>query len=370
VHACDVVLPFDRAPGALVGVLGPAFGPARRAFQPAGDGRLKRSGGVPTEGLRGNAERPECAKRKGRPRIAPRRRRETVSNIRQQIESAYRSRVILRGRVGCTPSKSVLCFLLGEEERIVQLGTSFAGGLLLRGSESCQRFSRSHGGRDQFGDRGALLGGGAVLLYFVAISHLPVGVATLLNNSSPLFVAVFSWVFLREPFSWRTLMALAVTSVGVVLVVLGNASSVGGPTLSLRWVFMGLGSAVFAGGAVTTMRAMRKREGAWEIFLALCVIGSVITGIPAAFEFVWPTRHDLFWVALTGFLSVGSQILLTYSLRYVPAVRAGLLMQLTPILTFILGALWLGEFPSMLGWLGSIVTIGGVCWGMWSRSTS
>ena len=214
------------------------------------------------------------------------------------------------------------------------------------------------------------LGGGGVLLYFVAISHLPVGVATLLNNSSPLFVAMFSWLFLGEPLSWRTLFALVITSAGVVMVVFGNAPSVGGPALSLKWVLMGLGSAVFAGGAVTTMRAMRQREGAWEIFLALCVVGSVITGIPTAFEFVWPTRHDLLWVALTGMISVGSQILLTYSLRYVPAVRAGLLMQLTPILTFILGALWLGEFPSMLGWLGSVVTIGGVCWGMLSRRTS
>ena len=211
------------------------------------------------------------------------------------------------------------------------------------------------------------LGGSGVLLYFMAISHLPVGVATLLNNSSPLFVAVFSWLFLREPFSVRTLFALMLTSLGVVLVVLGNAPAAGGPALSLKWVLMGLGSAVFAGGAVTTMRAMRKREGAWEIFLALCVIGGVITGVPTVFEHVWPTSRDGFWVALTGVVSVGSQVLLTYSLRDVPAVRAGLILQLTPILTFVLGALWLAEFPSWLGWLGSAVTIGGVSWGMLTR---
>ncbi|MFO0622955.1 MAG: DMT family transporter [Polyangia bacterium] len=211
------------------------------------------------------------------------------------------------------------------------------------------------------------LGGSGVLLYFMAISHLPVGVATLLNNSSPLFVAVFSWLFLREPFSVRTLFALMLTSLGVVLVVLGNAPAAGGPALSLKWVLMGLGSAVFAGGAVTTMRAMRKREGAWEIFLALCVIGGVITGVPTVFEHVWPTSRDWFWVALTGVFSVGSQVLLTYSLRDVPAVRAGLILQLTPILTFVLGALWLAEFPSWLGWLGSAVTIGGVSWGMLTR---
>lgn len=214
------------------------------------------------------------------------------------------------------------------------------------------------------------LGGGGVLLYFVALSHLPVGVATLLNNCSPLFVAIFSWLFLREPLSVRTLVALMVTSLGVVMVVLGTAPTTGGPALSLQWVLMGLGSAVFAGGAVTTMRALRKREGAWEIFLALCVIGGLITGIPTVFEYVAPSARDWFWVTLTGGFSVGSQVLLTYCLRDVPAVRAGLMMQLTPILTFILGALWLAEFPSWLSWLGAAVTIGGVSWGMLTRSAS
>lgn len=214
------------------------------------------------------------------------------------------------------------------------------------------------------------LGGGGVLLYFVALSHLPVGVATLLNNSSPLFVAIFSWLFLREPFGVRTLVALIVTSIGIGMVVLGNAPAAGSPVLSLKWVLMGLGSAVFAGGAVTTMRALRKREGAWEIFLALCVIGGVITGIPTVFEYVAPSARDWFWVTLTGGFSVGSQVLLTYCLRDVPAVRAGLMMQLTPIMTFVLGALWLAEFPSWLSWLGAAVTIGGVSWGMLTRSSS
>jgi drug/metabolite transporter (DMT)-like permease len=129
-----------------------------------------------------------------------------------------------------------------------------------------------------------LLGGGAVLFYFVAIAHLPVGVATLLNNSSPLFVAVFSWVFLREPMSLRTLLALLLTSVGVAMVVLGSGSFGGNRPLEWRWVLAALCSAVLAGGAVTTVRAMRKREGSWEIFLAFCLIGSLVTAVPTAYR--------------------------------------------------------------------------------------
>lgn len=213
-----------------------------------------------------------------------------------------------------------------------------------------------------------LLGGGAVLLYFVAIAHLPVGVATLLNNSSPLFVAAFSWLFLREPLGTRTLLAFLVTTVGVLIVMLGNSPMGGGRAVELRYVLLALGSAVLAGGAVTTIRAMRRREGSWEIFFAFCVIGALITAVPTASEFVWPTRRDAFWIALTGLFSSTYQVLMTYSLKDVPAVQAGLLLQLTPIATFALGALWLGELPSLLGWLGAGLTIFGVCWGLLVRA--
>lgn len=214
-----------------------------------------------------------------------------------------------------------------------------------------------------------LLGGGAVLLYFVAIAHLPVGIATLLNNSSPLFVAAFSWLFLREPFGARTLLAFVVTTVGVLLVVLGGSPMGGGRSLDVHYVLLGLGSAVLAGGAVTTIRAMRKREGPWEIFFAFCVIGAAITAVPTAFEFVWPTRRDVFWICMTGVFSSAYQVLMTYSLKDVPAVQAGLLLQLTPIATFVLGAVWLGELPSLLCWLGAALTILGVCWGVIVRAT-
>src|SRR5512142_856715 len=39
-------------------------------------------------------------------------------------------------------------------------------------------------------------GGIAVLLYFIAIAHINVGIATLLNYCSPIFSGIFSMIFL------------------------------------------------------------------------------------------------------------------------------------------------------------------------------
>lgn len=220
-----------------------------------------------------------------------------------------------------------------------------------------------------------LLGGLAVLAYFAAIAHLPVGIATLLNSSSPVFVAFFSAVFLREPLSWHAVVALVVSSAGVSMVVLGNTQAdasraAGAAGSSLLWALVGLGSAVLSAGAVTTVRSMRRREGSWEIFLAFCVVGALITAIPTAAHWVTPSPAAIAWLLAMSVASVAAQILMTYALRDVEAVRAGLILQLTPIATFGLGVGLLNERPAPLGFVGAVVTIIGVTWGVLTHATA
>ena len=62
-----------------------------------------------------------------------------------------------------------------------------------------------------------------MLLYFSAIAHLPVGVATLLNYTMPIFTAAYAAFFLGEAVRSATLGALLVTTVGVIFVITGMA---------------------------------------------------------------------------------------------------------------------------------------------------
>jgi drug/metabolite transporter (DMT)-like permease len=127
--------------------------------------------------------------------------------------------------------------------------------------------------------RGAY-GGAAVLFFFIGIAHLPVGIATLLNYTAPVFTAIYAAAFLGETISRATLGALALTSIGVVLVILGTAPA---GSLSLdRWELAGVLSAILSGAAVATIREVRKTDGSWEIFAAFCAAGAVICAVPAA----------------------------------------------------------------------------------------
>jgi len=214
--------------------------------------------------------------------------------------------------------------------------------------------------------RGAF-GGGAVLLYFLAIEHLQVGVATLLNYTAPVFAAVYAAAFLDELVTPATFGALGLTTVGVAVVLTGTAPP-GSLGLGL-WQCVGIGSALLSGAAVATIREVRKTDGSWEVFAAFCVGGGLMTSVPTFAGWVSPSTAE--WGALLaiGLISVVAQLLLTYSLRFVSAAGAGIIIQLTPVAALALGWLLFDERMAGVAIVGAAVTLAGVSWGAYLAST-
>lgn len=208
--------------------------------------------------------------------------------------------------------------------------------------------------------RGAY-GGAAVLLYFLAIAHLPVGIATLLNYTAPVFAAIYASVFLGEPMGLVTALALALATAGVGLVIKGTAppGSLGWGT----WQLVGIGSAVLSGAAVATIREVRKTDGSWEIFGAFCLAGALITAGPAWWGWRRPSPAEWCTLLAVGTLSLGAQLLMTYALRYVRAAVAGVIAQLTPVASLVLGWGLLHESVSRVALFGAGLTLAGVCLG-------
>lgn len=206
-----------------------------------------------------------------------------------------------------------------------------------------------------------LYGGGAVLLYFLAIEHLPVGIATLLNYTAPVFTALYAAVFLGERVGPAALGALAVTSAGVGLVITGTAPH-GSLGIGL-WQLIGIASAMLSGAAVATIREVRKTDGSWEIFAAFCFAGAVITLPPALVSWVAPAPAQWAELAAVGSLSVAAQLLMTHSLRFVRAAVAGIIAQLTPVASLAMGRVLFHDAVSGLALAGASVTLLGVSWG-------
>lgn len=213
--------------------------------------------------------------------------------------------------------------------------------------------------------RGAY-GGAAVLFYFIAIAHLPVGIATLLNYTAPVFTAIYAAAFLGEAITRGTLIALLLTSVGVALVIVGTAPA--GSLVLGPWQLVGLLSAMLSGAAVATIREVRKTDGSWEIFAAFCVAGAAICAGPALHGWVAPRPLEWKILLLVGVLSVIGQLLMTHAFRYVRAAVGGIIAQLTPVTSMGLGWMMFRDRIVGLALAGAALTLAGVSVGAYLAS--
>ncbi len=221
-----------------------------------------------------------------------------------------------------------------------------------------------------------ILSGSSVLLYFIAMKGLPIGIASLLNYSSPVFSFLWAVLFLKEHFSLRSLCALGVTMVGIVVITWGSLNSAqpvftqtGGDHSTLFYIMIGIASAVVGGAGVATIRSARKSEGAWELFLSFCIIGAFITGVPSVFSWKHPTTTEWFYLGGVGITAAAGQLCMTYALKEVSTLLGGLIMLLIPVLTMIVGILFLGDRINLLGIFGGTLTLAGISYGMLLTTT-
>jgi drug/metabolite transporter (DMT)-like permease len=205
--------------------------------------------------------------------------------------------------------------------------------------------------------RGAL-GGIAVLLYFVALSRIPAGEATLLNNTFPVIATVLSFYTLGERPTVHIALALVVVSAGVFLVV-----GPGSPSLGLGLgALAGIASAVLGAGAVTSIRALRATDNAPTIFFAFC-LGGLAVSAPFSFG-SWPAGAATWALAgAIGVLSFIAQLLMTHAYGALTIAEAAIWQQLTPIASYAWALALLDERLSRLGSLGVLLGIAGVAYG-------
>ena len=217
-------------------------------------------------------------------------------------------------------------------------------------------------------------GGISVLCYFASIERVPVGVATLLNQTQPIYTLLFAWLLIHERPSRAALCALPLTLAGVVVIIGVHARELhlAGGAMSgvLVGELLGVASAVSSGIAVTSIRAARRdlgdgqpSETAWTVFFSFTTIGALLS-VPAVTppfgHWVSPGAREWLLLALMGGASVGAQVVMTHSLGHIGGATAGIISQLTVLFTVAGGAIVFGDPIRPTFVAGAALTLAGV----------
>ncbi len=163
----------------------------------------------------------------------------------------------------------------------------------------------------------ALVGLAAMYGFFYAIAHLPLSSAMVFTYSSPVFIPLVAWLFLKEKITPLMLLAAFVGLVGVGLVAKPDAGM-------FNWLsLVGISSSLLASMAFVTVRALTKTEPATRIVFYFCLIATLVSSIPMFWHWRVLTVQELYYLVGAGSLATMSQICLSKAYSFAPAGKIG-----------------------------------------------
>lgn len=183
----------------------------------------------------------------------------------------------------------------------------------------------------------AMTGLTAMYGFFYAIAHLPLSSAMVFTYSSPVFIPLVAWVFLKEPMTARAWLAALIGFMGVLLV----CKPADG--LFNHFALIGIASSLLAATAFVTVRALGATEPATRVVFYFAFLSTLVSTIPLAWAGRQVSWHEAGLLAAVGVLATLSQLCLTRAYALAPANRIG------PV-TYL-----------------AIVVAGAYAWGLWGE---
>jgi len=205
----------------------------------------------------------------------------------------------------------------------------------------------------------------ALLAFFYNIAHISLGDAMTYSKTSPIFTAIFAWLFLKEKLSVKAWLAVFVGFIGIVFIT--QPSGFGFSKYDWLGIFSGVGAAL----AYTSVRELKQFYDTRAIvlsFMGVGTVGPVLLFLISPYihapeldfmlgDFVMPHGIVWFYVIAMGLFATLSQVLMTKAYGEVKAGIVGAVSYTNIFFSIIVG-LFLGDaLPSLMTSFGILLIV-------------
>lgn len=218
------------------------------------------------------------------------------------------------------------------------------------------------------------MGTTGLMLSFYAFRHMPLADASVIIFSTPVFVAIFARVFLKEPCTLFNVVTINMTLLGVVLItrpplVFGDAvpsatesEKYTDKTYDIWGPVAAISSTLFGANVYILLRALKNLHfsvimtnfGGIALVYTLIVCGSIGA-------VCWPScGRDRWLVVILGIFSFLGQILLTLSLQVEQAGPVAIARCADIVFAFIWQIMFFGEAPNAYSLFGALMVVSSV----------
>jgi len=198
--------------------------------------------------------------------------------------------------------------------------------------------------------------GASLLLWFTALSLLPLGDATALSLTGPLFVGLGAMFILGETVRGPRWLALGVGFAGALVIVRPGFQEINFGTILV------LVSMLFVTCSKLIAKSLSRTDQPATIVAYLSLTMMVPSGIAIIFVWQMPTPEQLLFMAVIGFLGSAGHMLLTtaYKIADISAVEPVVFARL--IWAAIVGWFMFAEFPGIWVWVGGALIVAASTW--------
>lgn len=200
------------------------------------------------------------------------------------------------------------------------------------------------------------------LVQFKGLQWTTVSHASLMVGTLPMLVALSSMVFLAERLGPGEWLALLISAAGAALIALSHSSAGHSPKPSVSGDLFVLLSLLAASATILITKRLMTEYGPLEVTAAMITLGTVLllvwVELTAPVRFHFSLRS---WTAVAAqgvFATAIAYLLWNAGLARVPASRAGVFLNMEPLLGAILGFTILRESLGAVAILGGAMIMG------------
>jgi drug/metabolite transporter (DMT)-like permease len=190
---------------------------------------------------------------------------------------------------------------------------------------------------------------GAMYCFFYAIAQLRLSEAFLLSSTSPLFIPLIAYMWMREEVTYRARGAVIAGFIGIVLI-LKPGFGVFRPAM-----LVALAAGVLAALAMVTIRRMSFSEPAIRIVYYFTIFSTVISAAPLFWSWRSPLPEIWWLLILIGLLAAVGQFFLTKGYSMAPAAQVSPLSYGNVVFATINGWIYWGETMDLLTLIGALL---------------
>lgn len=197
-----------------------------------------------------------------------------------------------------------------------------------------------------------VIGLSAMYCFFMAISHIPLAEAMLLNYATPLYVPFIAWLWLKERPSSRMIPIATLGLVGVALILKPGQHD------SMGWVgLIALGSGVLAAAAFVAIRRLSRTEPALRIVFYFTSLSLLISALPLFWLWTTPSLISMALMAMAGAFASLGQFGLTRAYSLAPAAQVAPFNYLVVVFAALWGVLIWGEQIDVYSVSGALLVV-------------